>query len=489
MTAQIGKASELIHISIFHTNDMHSHLDAIARLSTYARKLREDAQEEGRVVFFWDAGDAADRRIQICSVTKGSAFPPILNSMGYTLQTMGNAISLTYGPQSMTDVAARSEFPILAANCRDGDGPLVEGLKEIELISLTNGVLMGVIGLTAPWGNFYELFGLRFPDFREVTQRLVSQLKAAGASLVVVLSHLGLEDDRRLADEITGIDLIIGGHSHDRLTTGEVRNGVLIAHAGEYAKAIGRVDLTLDPLAGGKISSTANVLDVPDDVPLDQAVLTAISAAEEEVEEFMAQPIGDLAASLDHDYFRECGVGNLAADALRARMSAEIAMVSSGQFRHALEAGILTLGQLDAACFSTANPWLSEVRGDQILDALERGLDPSITQAKPPSYRGTPIGIPQISGMLVEYDSNALGEPRVRRAIIQGQIVEPNRLYRLAHTDAETMPEVGYLELDDGQTIEQEVPTILREVIADYVRLHSPLPVPQRGRWISTSSP
>jgi 2',3'-cyclic-nucleotide 2'-phosphodiesterase (5'-nucleotidase family) len=388
----------------------------------------------------------------------------------------------------MAAVAARSEFPILAANCRDGDGPLVEGLKEIELISLTNEMLIGVIGLTAPWGNFYELFGLRFPDFCEVTQRLVSQLKADGASLVVVLSHLGLEDDRRLADEITGIDLIIGGHSHDRLTNGEVRNGVLIAQAGEYAEAIGRVDLTLDPHAGRKISSTANVLDVPDDLPLDQAVLTAISAAEEEVEEFMAQPIGDLAASLDHDYFRESDVGNLAADALRARMSAEIAMVSSGQFRHALEAGVLTLGQLDAACFSTANPWLSEVRGGQILEALERGLDPSITQAKPPSYRGAPIGIPQISGMLVEYDSNALGEPRVRRAIIQGQIVEPNRLYRLAHTDAETMSEIGYLELDDGQTIEQEVPTILREVIADYVRLHSPLHVPQRGRWISTSS-
>ena len=170
-----------------------------------------------------------------------------------------------------------------------------------------------------------------------------------------------------------------------------------------------------------------------------------------------------------------------------ARMNAENAMVSSGQIRHALEAGILTLGQLDAACFSTVNPWLSEVRGGQILKALERGLDPSITQAKPPSYRGAPIGIPQINGMLVEYDSNALGEPRVRRALIQGQIVEPNRLYQLAHTDAETMPEVGYLELDDGQTIEQEVSTILREVIADYVRLHSPLPVPQRGRWIQSS--
>ncbi len=489
MPSQLGKPGKPVRITIFHTNDMHGHLEAIARLSTHARKLREAAQAEGREVFFWDAGDAADRRIQICSATKGSAFPPILNSMGYGLQTMGNAISLTYGPQAMADVAARSEFPILAANCRDGDGPLVEGLNELAWIPLAGEMSIGVIGLTAPWGSFYELFGLSFPDFRQVARRLVAQLKDDGASVVVVLSHLGLEDDRRLADEVDGIDLIIGAHSHDRLARGEVRSGVLIAQAGEYARAIGRVDLALDPQTGRMISCSASVIDVPDATPPDQAVLMAISAAEQEVEEIMAQAIGDIAGPLDLDYFQECGLGNLAADALRDRMAAEVAMVSSGQFHRALAAGTLTLGQLDAACFSTANPWLSEVRGEQLLEALERGLNPAITQVKHPGYRGAPVGFPQISGLLVEYDSSATVRPRVRRVVVQGQLIEPDRLYRLAHTDAETMPEVGYLVLEDGQTLEHEVPTILREVIAEYVRQHSPVPEPQRGRWLPTSSP
>jgi len=479
--------NELIHISIFHTNDMHCRLDSIARLSTYARKLREDARKEGRKVFFWDAGDAADRRSQICSLSKGSAFPPILNSMGITLQTMGNAISMTYGPQSMVSVAAQSKFPILAANCRDGDGPLVEGLREFEIISLTNKLSMGVIGLTAPWGNAYNVFGLRFPDFCEVTKGLISQLKARGVSIIVALSHLGLEDDRILADKVESIDLIIGGHTHNRLENGEVRNGVLIAQAGDYAKAIGRIDLRFDPNEDKLISCTAKVLDIPKDTPPDPLILRAISAAEKEVAEIMAQPIGNLAAALNHDFFQECDIGNLAADALRARMGAEIAIVSSGLLRHNLKAGTLTLGELDAACFSTANPWLSEVRGRQIMEALERGLDPSICKVKPPSYRSTPIGIPQISGMVVSYDSNARGKPRVRHVMIKEQPIEPDRIYRLAHTDAETMSEHGYLELEKEQTIEEEVPTILREVIADYIRLHSPMPLPKRTRWISDS--
>ncbi len=57
------KPNQLIELAIFHSNDMHCHLDAMARLSTHARQLREDAEAQGRHVFFWDAGDAADRRM------------------------------------------------------------------------------------------------------------------------------------------------------------------------------------------------------------------------------------------------------------------------------------------------------------------------------------------------------------------------------------------------------------------------------------------
>lgn len=477
-------ATEQVHISIFHTNDMHARLEAMARLSTMARRLRVEAKAQRRQVFFWDAGDAADRRVRFCSISKGAAFSPILNAMGYTLQTMGNAISLTYGPQAMAAVAARAEFPILAANCRDGEGPLPEGLQEYVLIPLPHGLTMGVLGLTTPWGSHYETFGLRFPDFRNVARDLVGKLRQQGAAPVVVLSHLGLEDDRRLAEKVAGIDLIIGAHSHDRLPTGEERDGVLIAQAGQYAEALGRIDLTLDPATGHILASSAQVLDVPEDEPPDPSVMATIAAAEQEVDVLMAQPIGALASPLDMDHFRECGIGNLTADVLRQHLGAEAAIVSSGLFHQGLPAGTITLGQLDAACFSTANPCLTEVRGAQIVAALERGLDPAISHFKHHSFRGTPVGIPQIGGMAVEYDSESEVGQRIQRVTVQGQLLDPNRLYRLAHTDAETMSEVGYRVLDQGQTTYHEVPTILREAIEDYLRRHSPVPRPARGRWL-----
>jgi 2',3'-cyclic-nucleotide 2'-phosphodiesterase (5'-nucleotidase family) len=362
---------------------------------------------------------------------------------------------------------------------------LPEGLREYVRVPLPGGLTMGVIGLTAPWGGAYQIFGLHLPDFCQVAQDLVDRLREGGARPVVVLSHLGLEDDRRLAQAVAGIDLIVGAHSHHRLPEGEVCHGVLIAQTGDYAQALGRVDLTLDPATGYVLDRSAQVLDVPPDQEPDPVVLEAIAAAEREVDSLMAQPLGGLESALDLDHFGECGIGNLAADALRERTGAEVAMVASGLFHAGLPAGTISLGQLDAACFSTANPCLTEVRGAQILTALERGLDPALSQTMHPSFRGTPVGAPHISGMRVEYDPGGERGHRVRRVVVGEEGLDPERLYRLAHTDAETMAEVGYLVLDEDQETKTEVPTILREVIEEYLVRHSPLPRPIGGRWLA----
>jgi 5'-nucleotidase len=479
---------EPIQISIFHTNDMHGRLEAMSRLSSFARRLRAEAEAKGRLVFFWDAGDAEDRRVKFCSISKGVAFQPIMNAMGYTLATMGNSVSLPYGPQAMAAVADRANFPILAANCRDGAGPLlVEGLRTHVVIPLPGGLQMGVIGLTAPWGTLYEIFGLYLPDFIGVARDLVAELREQGIPLIVFLSHLGLEDDCRLLDAVPGIDLIVGGHSHDRLPHGEEKDGVLIAQAGQYGEALGIVELALSPETGEILDGSARVLEVPKDEPPDPLVQEAIEAAEREVSVLLARPIGELQEALDLDHFHECGIGNFVADVLCERMDAEIAMVCSGQFHQGLPAGVITLGQLDAACFSSANPGVTKVSGAQIVAALERGLDPTIAEHLHHGFRGTPIGIPQIGGMVVKCDMEEAVGQRVRSVFVQGQPLDPNRIYRLAHTDAERMQEFGYLVLDAQgaeQTTEYEAPTILREAMEEYIQRHSPVPMPQPGRWV-----
>ena len=282
------------------------------------------------------------------------------------------------------------------------------------------------------------------------------------------------------------LDAIIGGHSHSTLPHGELVNGVLLAQAGDYGRFLGRVDLLLDAQDGSVLEKSAALLEIPEQSPADPAFEKALEAARQEAAQFLAQPIGELQAALTLDYQAECGIGDLAADAVRARMGAEACLLSGGLFHAGLPAGQVTLGDLDAACFSTANPQLSQVRGSQIRAALELALNPDRIAQKAKALRGAPLGMPAVSGLQIVFNPQASDGARLRSVLLGGEPLQENRLYRLAHTDAEVKTEIfpsGMIELEPSQVLKVEVPTILPEVIADYLRAYSPVPPPVGGRW------
>jgi 2',3'-cyclic-nucleotide 2'-phosphodiesterase (5'-nucleotidase family) len=476
-------AEDPLRITIHHTNDMHGRIEAMARLSAMARSLREEAEAAGRRVFFWDAGDALDRLFRPCSLSKGAAMARVLNAMGYELMTMGNDISLTYGPPAMVDLAARLSFPVLAANARDGDGPLLSGLRESLLLRLGDGAVLGIFGLTAPWGDAYSSFGLHLPDELATARRVVDGLRVDGATVVIALSHLGFDDDRRMAEAVPGIDLIIGGHSHTKLEHGLELGTTLIVQTGQFAEALGVINLDLDPRTGRVLRMQARLEAVPADTSPDPSVLAALAEAESEAEALAAAQIGTSQVELSLDYGGECPLGDMAADSLRERVEAEAAILISGHFRKGLPSGVVTFGDLDDCTFSTANPQRTRVRGAQIRKALERGLDPKLTGMKPSWARGAPVGHVQISGLTVEYDPGSEVGHRVLRVLVGDQPLGPDGTYLLAHTDAETAGGLDLLTIEPGQETYTEVPTILREVLAGYLRSHSPLPSPFQGRW------
>lgn len=138
----------------------------------------------------------------------------------------------------------------------------------------------------------------------------------------------------------------------------------------------------------------------------------------------------------------------MAADALKAHIGAEAAMIASGMFHTSLPTGRVSLGQLHKSCFSSANPAVTEVKGIQILHALERGLDPKISKLEPPSFRGTPVGIPQISGIQGWYEQLSDKAKRIQRLTLNGEQLDPDKWYLLAHTDAEVSTDSGYLLME-----------------------------------------
>jgi 2',3'-cyclic-nucleotide 2'-phosphodiesterase (5'-nucleotidase family) len=473
-----------ISLTILHTNDMHAEISAISRLSRCMRQLRADLTAEGRRVFYFDAGDAEDRKIRWISATRGAAFPQVLAAMNCDLQALGNGISITYGIQAAAAAARQASYPILAANFfQQGKSP-VEGFLPYVLFPIGDGIHLKVTGQAPYFPPVYSLYGVQQPYYVDCAREWLEYLRQYRGP-TVLLTHLGYQFDQEITAACPEVDVLIGGHSHTTLPEGEIHNGVLVAQAGEYARFLGRVDLEVDPDSGEVLSRQARLIEIPEDGLPDPRVEQAVARARLDARQVMARLVVELPAAMPTDFQAESVFGDFAADVLRRRMKAEVGIVLSGLLPKGLPAGPVSLEQLDDACFTTANPMLSRVSGEQLRQALEDGLREDRSVAVYKSFRSSPTGIPQVSGLQIEYKPDAPDGAKIIRVWVNGQPLEPQREYLVAHTDAESDTQAAILNLAPDQILRTEVPTILREALEDDLSRAIPDYNLLTGRWIA----
>jgi 2',3'-cyclic-nucleotide 2'-phosphodiesterase (5'-nucleotidase family) len=415
---------------VLHTNDVHGEIEALARVATLVERIRT---ESDCPVVYVDAGDVEETTTWISNVTKGAAMHRLLSAAGCAAAAVGNASWLRYGPQVLPAHAAEASYPLLLANVRAPDGSLFGGTRECVLVGQ-----LGLVGITAPYLQFgIETFGASWVEEAPLVRRLAAELRERGAEYVVLLSHLGLEDDRRLAPELAGaVDAILGAHSHDVLPHGERIGGVLVAQAGDRGRYLGRLEL-------GPEGASEELLQMGEEVPLHPAVVAAAEAIEPEVEAILAEVVGELPEPLDP----EAGA-RLFGDLLLARLGADVAVVVPGQaFTTGLAAGPFTRGDLWRACDSSANPGIVTMTGTQLAAVLERGRNPDVAASTAQVLRGRPRGVLQVRGL---------------------DVPDPKREYRVAGTDWELEPNGGLVEEEWGLRPDYEFPTIVREVLEEH---------------------
>ncbi|MBK9944050.1 MAG: bifunctional UDP-sugar hydrolase/5'-nucleotidase [Kouleothrix sp.] len=452
-------------ITILHTNDIHGRIEGLARVATLVERTR--AAQPATPLLYVDAGDSEETSVRLSNLTKGTAMHHLLSAAGCAAATVGNAAPLRYGHQVLADHAAAARYPLLLANLRLPGGAPVPGVQLTHMVA-AGGMRLGLLGITTDMEGEYEReFELKTPAVLPLVRELAAALRQDGADAIVLLSHLGLAADRALAAELQGaLDVIIGAHTHDLLPSGEQIGSVLVAQAGEYAQHIGRIDLEYD---GERLSVRASVLPVPGDTPPAPAVLAAAAEQEAQVAQFLSEVIGELAAPLDFATDRECGVGNLLADALRERMQADLALVAAGQaFSMALPGGPLTRLALWDACPSSANPAVVSLTGAQLVELLRRGLDLAFAAERPRMLRGQARGLFHLSGATFHNGQLLIG----------GQPVDPAREYLVAGSDWEFAHYGGYAAAEWRLQPRYDMPIILREAIEQYLAVHRPAHVP-----------
>ena len=222
-------------LRIWHTSDLHDRRGIVQQL----RALR--AAEPG---LLFDCGDSLRG-----SQTVYHRSEPIvdeLDAAGYDAQAMGNR-EFHYLFPLVRARARRMRHPLLCTNLVDVRGRTLPFAPEMTF-ERSDGVqawsvrTFALLVVQYPQGSAWErVFGWRFRDPIEVAREIAATTPES--TTLVLLSHLGLRADRRLAEAVPRIDLILGGHSHDTLDVPEMVGRVPIVHAGPYGAYASRTEL------------------------------------------------------------------------------------------------------------------------------------------------------------------------------------------------------------------------------------------------------
>lgn len=460
----------MISLTLLHTNDLHGRLQQVTRIGTLVSRIRDEVNASGGTSLYCDAGDCEDTILLESALTKGSAMDAILRSAGCDEVALGNAIPIRYGPQAIENLSLSFGKPILCANMLWNDGSRPSGLAPYSIRD-AGSIKIGVIGLTAVV-DIYRIFNATSHPPEKIVPSLIEELHHKGAALIVIISHLGLINDRKLAEEVPGIGVIIGGHSHDRVSPPEVVNGALIVQAGEYGQVLGRLDLAIDPLSGKIVEYHAELIPVEDSIQEDELVLKAMEGEQARAQRMTREVIGEIRVPVIVSEKEECSAGNLLADALLDYFSdAEVAFVLAQHWETGLDTGKVTRGGIFAANRSTGNPVRVELSGKQIMTFLREAFKPeNITQTRK-AWRGRTASLPHVAGMHVTVNQ---GNPDELEIQVNGRRIGLEERLIVATSDLELSDNLNYLPIPDDE-IQYDVSVILPEVVERYIRRHTPI--------------
>jgi len=468
-------------VVLLHSNDIHSRLEQAARMATFIDEERGKYGADR--VLAVDCGDHMDRMRVETEGSDGAVNIELLKASGYEAVTLGNNEGLTYSFDTLAPAYKEQEsFAVLCANMTDaatGDCP--EWLLNHTII-VKNNLRIGLIGVTACYEQFYRLLGWDVTDPMEAVRKEAEALRER-VDVLAVMSHCGLRFDEALAENVAGIDLILGAHTHHLLLEPIVVGSTTICAAGKFGEYMGRVEIGIDPISSRPLFRASCV---PMAAYAQQPEAAAIIGSFLEAgQRRLSRVVARLDAPLPASTERESPLGNLLAAGLRCWTDAEIGIVNAGQLLGGLNAGDVTTGQLHALCPSPINPCRMMISGKHIRASLEQSLLPEYIDMplKGYGFRGSVLGTLVVDGMQIAYDPSLPPMSRIVSATVDGEPLSDERLYTVGTIDMFTF-RAGYKELADAEELRYYLPEFIRDVIEKQLQSSEEIENCRNLRWI-----
>jgi 5'-nucleotidase len=490
-----------LELTLLHTNDIHGHYGSFARSNQPSQggaprlaALIQDARRAAEHSLLLDAGDQFQGSL-LFTVGGVEVVAEVMNVLGYDAMAIGNH-EFDLGPAALARFIDAVTFPVVSANVDASDDLDLDGRIRPFDVFLFGGEIVGVFGLTtettATASSPGE--GVAFEPAVRRARSIVAMLERQGVNKIVAVTHLGFARDLELAAAVDGIDVIVGGHSHTQLGAGDMPyptlvtssggDPVVVVTAGEWGEALGRLDVVFDA-RGVVVEATGELIPVEASVPEDEIVVALLAPYAAKTEALLRDPVGTSEVDLDGDRARvrseETNLGDAIADAMLWKTSsqgARVALHNGGGVRASIPRGPVTMGQILEVLPFGNEISLVTLTGRQLVDALENG----VSQVETGAGR-----FPQVSGLRFSFDPAATVGARVWFVEVWDpkagayRALLPEESLVVATNDFLAGGGDGYAALAAGSD-RYDTGWLLSDVLAEYVREHSPLRVEVDGR-------
>ncbi|MBI3961832.1 MAG: 5'-nucleotidase C-terminal domain-containing protein [Deinococcus sp.] len=488
-------------LAILYTSEHHGQATpdsngrgGFAARATYVNQVRAEVGADQ--VLLLDSGDLLVGT-PLSTVFRGEPDVLAMNAMGYDAMSLGNH-EFDFGNSRTLELMALANFPMMAANIVGATG-FDPGSVVLERSGLKI-LVFGIINTDAPEISSPDP-ELLFLDGAQVTSAICQATSRGQFDLVIALTHQDNDDDVRLLDEASCVDVVIGGHVNG--FAGLVQRGTapgavpadnaagsdpvtvadpdgIFVRAPRLGFGVGRLDLTV--VDGQMVSATQqNVAIVQEGVDNmgnprpglapDPAVAAVLDPFVAQLSVALSQVVGRVDVNLDGERNNvrttETNLGDLIADLQRQLTGADIGFANGGGIRASIPAGEVTLDQIIKVLPFGNTLVTFELTGTQVRAALENAVS---------QVENTAGRFLQVSGLRFTWDASQSPGSRVVEVLVGGQPLDDERIYTIATNDFLAGGGDGYQVFTEGQNLYNSQ-QLLADILADAIRAGAAIPL------------
>ncbi len=499
-----GIAAADYKLTILHTNDLHSRIESInkydstcdaedeaegkcfggvARLKAMVDAKRAAMPDENLLLL--DAGDPFQGSL-FYTTYKGAAESEFMEAIGYDVMAVGNH-EFDDGPEGLATFIDAVSFPVISGNLDLSSSAELKDKVQNHVVLDVGGQKIGIISALATDTVDTSSPGkdVVFQDEIESLSADVAALQDEGVNIIIALNHVGLAKDIEIAENVPGLDLVIGGHSHSLLSNTQdgaagpypmMVGDVPIVQAYAYSKYLGEVTLTFGD-DGNLISAEGEPILLDASVTPDADIAARVAEMGAPIEEMKKRVVANTAESIEGDRsvcrVQECQMGNLVADAMLARVAdqgVQLAIANSGGLRASIDPGEVTMGEVLTVLPFQNTLSTFEISGQGIIDALENG----VSQVEDVKGR-----FPQVAGMTFTWDpSVAPNEGRISDVMVASgdgfEPIDPAATYLVVTNNYVRNGGDGYSMFEGDDKKAYDYGPDLADVTAEYLADNAP---------------